>query len=183
MIHRRIFLCGFMTSGKSTIGPILANVLGWSFYDLDKVIEEEQSKSIVDIFKDSGEKEFRKIESETLRRLIDEKSIVVSLGGGTMANKQNVELLKSSGTTIYLKISPEVIYRRIKNKIDRPAFREFVLNEEPPEKFLDKINKMLIEREPFYLQSDLVIDTDATKIGNTVDLIAKKIKKMMYAKD
>lgn len=172
-----------MTSGKSTIGPILANVLGWTFYDLDKVIEQEHSKTIVDIFKDSGESEFRRIESETLSRLVEEEYIVVSLGGGTMTSKRNSEVLMKTGTTIYLKISPDVIYKRIKNKIDRPAFREFVLNEEPPEKFMEKINKMLIEREPYYLKSDLVINTDETRIGITVDIIAKKIKKMINEKN
>ncbi|MCK5592180.1 MAG: shikimate kinase, partial [Candidatus Pacebacteria bacterium] len=94
-----------MTSGKSTIGPILANVLGWSFYDLDNKIVEDQGRSIVDIFNDDGEEKFREIESETLKKLVKNKNLVIALGGGAIIGKGNLDLLKGTGKIIYLKSS------------------------------------------------------------------------------
>lgn len=174
-----IFLTGFMTSGKSTIGPILANVLGWNYYDLDLEIEKDVHKKIVDIFENEGEIFFRKIETEKLKELSGMNHSVISLGGGTMADNKNVDIIKNTGLTIYLKSSPESIYKRIKYKTDRPLFKDLVLGENTKEDFLEKIKDMLIKREPYYLKSDLVIDTDRTNIGKTVDLIAKKISRIL----
>ncbi len=172
-----------MTSGKSTIGPILANVLGWDFYDLDKVIEINEAQSIVEIFKDKGEKYFREAETQTLIKLSKVDNTIVSLGGGTVSNQKNLNILNSTGLLIYLKTSSNMIYKRIKNKIDRPSFRDLVLNENPEKDFLHKIDKMLMEREPYYSQAALTIDTDKTAIGITVDTIVKKIKKISYEKN
>jgi len=175
----RIYLTGFMTSGKSTIGPILANVLGWSFYDLDNKIVEVQGRSIVDIFNDDGEEKFREIESETLNKLVKNKNLVIALGGGAIVGKRNLDLLKKTGKIIYLKSSPEAIYRRIKNKIDRPVFRDLVLSENSEEDFIKRISDLLKEREPYYMNAHLIFDTDKTKIGVTVDAIAKQINKLI----
>ena len=175
----RFYLTGYMTSGKSTIGPILANVIGWDFYDLDRVIEVELGKSIVEIFEDDGEEFFRDYENKTLIKLSQFNKVIVSLGGGTISNKNNFEVIKSSGKLIYLKVSPDVIYKRIKNKIDRPLFRDLVLSENSEDEFLDKINKHLEDRLKFYEMADITIDTDAARIGVTVDKLAKKIKRMI----
>lgn len=172
-----------MTSGKSTIGPILANVLGWDFYDLDRVIEKNENQSIVDIFKEKGENYFRETETETLKKLSLVANTIVSLGGGTLSHQVNLDILTSTGLLIYLKTSSEMIYKRIKNKIDRPAFRDLVLNENPEEDFLHKIERMLSDREPFYSQAAITIDTDKTAIGITVDTIVKKIKKLTNDKN
>lgn len=169
-----------MTCGKSTIGPILANVLGWSFYDLDKVIVDEQKMSIVDVFEKHGEDYFRKIETEILKRLSGERLVIIALGGGAMAQEENVKILKSTGTTIYLRASIDVIYSRLKNKIDRPAFRDFVLDGKSINDFKQKISDMLNEREPFYMQADMVINSSDRRIGLMVDDLAKKVKKMLH---
>ena len=176
----RVYLTGFMTSGKSTIGPILANVLGWDFYDLDRVIEQDESMAVVDIFKNNGEQYFREKETETLTRLTCNEKAIISLGGGTIANKTNFDLMRESGLIVYLKVSPEVLYNRLKNKIDRPLFRDLVLEENPKEAFLDRINDLLAEREKYYCQADIVIDSDSTKVGVTVDQLAKELKKIEY---
>lgn len=172
-----------MTSGKSTIGPILANVLGWHFYDLDKVIVDEQGMSIVDIFEKYGEEHFRKVETDTLRRKSNEEKTVIALGGGTMTRDENVEILKSSGTVIYLRATIDVIYERLKNKIDRPAFRDLVLNGSTIEQFKEKIAQMLKDREPYYMKSDIIINTNQRRIGLTVDEIAKKMTKLLNEKN
>ncbi|MCF6269596.1 MAG: shikimate kinase [Melioribacteraceae bacterium] len=180
----RIYLTGFMTSGKSTIGPILANVLGWDFKDLDRVIEELEGNSVVDIFKKKGETYFRDIEYTFLQKFTNSKNLILALGGGTIAFERNLELLNNSGKIVYLKSSPEMIYKRIKNKIDRPIFRDLVLSENPkPEDFIERINKLLKEREPFYLSADICIDTDKTSIGVTVDKLAKILKRVINGKD
>lgn len=179
----RIYLAGFMTCGKSTIGPILANVLGWDFFDLDKVIVKKEKMEIVDIFEKKGEPYFRQIETDTLKELSTHSKVIIALGGGAMAQHENIEILKSTGLTIYLRASIDIIYKRLKNKIDRPAFRDFVLEGISVEEFKNKIAKMLKEREPFYLQADLVVNSSNKRIGLMVDDLAAKVKKIIYSKE
>lgn len=183
-IVERIYLTGFMTSGKSTIGPILANVLGWKFYDLDRVIEELEKTTVVDIFEQKGENYFREIEHTFLQKFSNSKKLILALGGGTIAFERNLKLLSNSGKVVYLKSSPEIIYKRIKNKIDRPIFRDLVLSENSkPEDFIERINKLLKEREPYYLTADICIDTDKTSIGVTVDKLAKILTRVIDEKN
>lgn len=171
-----IFLTGFMASGKSTIGPILANTIGWEFLDLDKVIETKTNKKIVEIFKESGEEYFRKIESETLKELTKLSRFVISLGGGTIENENNLDEMKKSGILIYLETSPEAAYRRLKFKRDRPALL-FENNEPTKEEFLNRINTILNRRLKYYNQADLKINTDNKPVGITVDMLAKILRK------
>ncbi len=173
---RIIYLAGFMTSGKSTIGPILANTLGWSFYDLDKVIEQKENMKVVEIFEKKGEEYFRGLESKTLEELSYNNNSVIALGGGAMANAGNVDIIKRFGKSVYLKCSPEAIYKRIRHKTDRPLFIDLVLNERPKEDFITRIETLLEEREVYYNKADFVINTDAKRIGITVDHIVKLLK-------
>ncbi len=179
----RIYFTGFMTSGKSTIGPITANVMGLNFYDLDKEIQKRESLTVTKIFETKGEEYFRKLESKVLEELSDEKMIVISLGGGTIINGNNLELIKKKGILIYIKVSPETLYERLKHKTDRPIFKEMVLNSVDKDDFTDKIKSMLIDREKYYLQADIVIETEKNKFGNNIDLLVKKIKKKLYERN
>jgi shikimate kinase len=179
-----IYLTGFMTSGKSTIGPILANVLGWEFNDLDRVIEERENKSVVEIFEQNGEEYFRDLEHDLLSQFSKMDKLILSLGGGSIAYDRNLKILKNSGKIVYLKSSPEMIYQRIKNKIDRPIFRDLVLSHTAkPKDFVDRIDKYLSKREPYYLEADIHIDTDKTSIGVTVDKLAKTLKRVLNEKN
>ncbi len=176
----RIYLTGFMTSGKSTIGPILANVLGWEFKDLDRVIEEQENKTVVEIFESNGEDYFRDLEYELLNKFSNEKKLILSLGGGTIAFDRNLGILKNNGKIVYLKSSSEMIYQRIKNKIDRPIFRDLVLAENSKSQdFIDRIEEHLKKREPYYLEADIHIDTDKSTIGVTVDKLAKLLARVI----
>jgi len=166
-----------MASGKSTIGPILANVLGWDYYDLDCEIERREKKKIVDIFEEDGEEYFRTLESSTLNDLSQVNKIVVSLGGGTMAKTDNLNMMKSTGKIVYLETSPEEVYNRLKKKTDRPLVRDLVLSNGSKEEFIARINKLLAERKPYYNQADITINTDTSNVGYTVDLIKKRIIK------
>jgi len=179
-VTKRIYLTGFMTSGKSTIGPILANVIGWEFCDLDREIEKHEEKSVVEIFENNGEEYFRNLEHKLLIILSKKTNIVLSLGGGTMAFDRNLSILKNTGITVYLKSSPEMIYQRIKNKIDRPIFRDLVLSgNAKPIDFINRIDNLLLKREPYYLESNICINTDLSNIGTTVDKLAKTITKVI----
>jgi shikimate kinase len=175
MHDKRIYLTGFMTSGKSTLGPILANVLGLDFYDLDREIEKEEDLTVVEIFEKKGEEYFRDVESRILKNLSTKNNIIISLGGGTIMSKNNFDLMKATGKIIYLKVSPGNLYRRLKNKIDRPLFKDLVLAENPQEDFINRIKGMLEKRSVFYEKADLSINTDNNPIGIIVDKIAKKI--------
>lgn len=168
-----------MASGKSTIGPILANVLGWDYYDLDCEIEKREAKKIVDIFEENGEEYFRALESSTLNDLSKVNNIVISLGGGTMAKDENLKLMKSTGKIIYLETSPDEVYKRLKKKTDRPLVKDLVLADAGKEEFIAKINKLLSERQPYYNQADIKISTDKANVGRTVDLIKKRIIKFI----
>jgi len=182
-MQERIYLTGFMTSGKSTLGKILANVLGWNFYDLDKEIESKENKKVTEIFETNGEKYFRDIETQILKYLSIDKKVVISLGGGTIVNDDNVKFITQNGKLIYLKVQPEIIYTRLKKKTDRPLFKEFVLAENSKEDFINKIESMISEREKYYNKADLVFDVDNSPIGLTVDKLAKIVNRMILEKN
>ena len=171
------YLTGFMAAGKSTIGPILANTLGWNFVDLDKAIEEEEAMKITNIFEARGEEYFRRKELEMLKAISKKNHLIVALGGGTIANSKNLKLLKETGRLIYLYSSPEMAYKRLVYKRDRPAL--LFEGEELPtkEQFLERIESLMTARKEFYEQADYFIDTDAEAVGKTVDKLARIIEK------
>lgn len=177
-----IFLTGFMASGKSTIGPILANTIGWEFLDLDRVIEEKTNKKIVAIFKELGEEYFRKLESDTLIELTKLSKYVISLGGGTIENEENLNHIKSRGILVYLETSPEAAYRRLKFKRDRPALL-FEDTEPSKEEFLDRINTIFNRRLKYYNQADVKINTDNKLVGITVDRLVKILRKDFHIEE
>ncbi len=167
-----IYLAGFMGSGKSTVGPILANTLGWIFFDLDRVIEEKTGKKIREIFEQDGEEYFRKLETETLKEVSVNNNVIISLGGGTIASDENIEILKNTGTLVYLKMSEEAAYERLKHKRDRPALKN-TSEDFSKEQLMNTINELMKTRAKYYEQADFTIDTDKLSVGRTVDKIVK----------
>ncbi len=120
MSYERVFLVGFMCSGKSTIGRMLAQELGWKFYDTDSVIETRESKSIAEIFRDKGEDYFRVLELETLKELSQESKVVISTGGGLGANEKAMHFMKSNGLVIWMDIDFKTFLERCSKSEDRP---------------------------------------------------------------
>jgi shikimate kinase len=171
------YLTGFMAAGKSTIGPILANTLGWNFLDLDKVIEEEEAMKITEIFETKGEDYFRKKELEMLKATSKKNHLIVALGGGTIAYGKNLQLLKKTGRLIYLHSSPETAYKRLVYKRDRPALLFEGENLPTKEQFMERIESLMSARQEFYEKADYIIDTDAEAVGKTVDKLARIIEK------
>lgn len=166
-----------MGAGKSTIGPILANTLGWDYYDLDKVIEAKIGKKIKQIFEDQGEKFFRETEREVLTELSKGENLIIALGGGTIANPSNLKILKYSGDIVFLKVSPEEIFKRVAFKKDRPLLNQGD-QKISSELLKEKIHQLYVERIKFYEQADIIINTDNSTVGQTVDEISKLIYKL-----
>ena len=102
---------------------------------------------------------------------------IISLGGGTIASDVNFGIIKSTGKIIYLKSSPEMAYKRLRFKKDRPAFVFDGVEVPTKEQFLERINQLLDSRKKYYEQCDFIVDTDNQTVGKTVDIIAKFINK------
>ncbi len=171
-----VFLAGFMGSGKSTIGPILANTIGYEFIDLDALIEREEKRKINEIFRADGEENFRIIERRAVRGLFAGRHRVVSLGGGTIAHQPTLNEIRAAGYLVYLKSDVTHIYHRLRSKADRPMLRDEEGNLLDADQLEQKIADLLRKREPFYEQADLVVHTDDKKIGYTIDELVKALK-------
>lgn len=176
-----IFLTGFSGSGKSTIGPLLANSLGYEFVDLDALIESERGKSINQIFADEGEIAFRQLEVRTLEKLIQRSKTVISLGGGVLEQPQAFALVTQAGTLVYLKSPVKTLARRLSNKTDRPLLKGEQGEKLSQEEIEKKIAALLARREPRYECADITVETDAKRIGSTVEELTRKIERYMRA--
>lgn len=152
-LTRRIFLIGFMGSGKSSLGKKLAGALQYDFVDTDKMIAAAAGKSVADIFAQEGEAFFREKERETLAQLAERENVVVSTGGGMACFYDNIALMNRLGVTIYLEAEPKLLARRLeKRKDERPLLRSTA--QEDLDKFIAEI---LQKRESFYRQADLTL--------------------------
>lgn len=151
----RIFLIGFMGSGKTTIGKALANKLHFSFTDLDSIIEKKKSKSLIEIFAEDGENAFRKEEHKALKKVIKNDNIVVSCGGGTPCFYNNMELINKTGISIYIKFPIGKLKSRLLPDIGK---RPLLINIDTPEDLESFIRKKLKEREEYYCKAKLIID-------------------------
>jgi shikimate kinase len=148
-----IYIIGFMGSGKTTAGKKLATLLGWSFIDLDKKIEEHTAKTIPEIFSQNGETYFREIETKLLRNLKSGYNTIISTGGGTPCHSDNMAFMLETGMTIYLQMTPGELKSRLsESKGERPLIKDLDQNE-----LLHFIEQMLAEREKWYSKSDIII--------------------------
>jgi shikimate kinase len=163
--RRLICLTGFMGSGKSTAGSLVARQLGWPHIDLDKRIAEAASLSIPEIFARLGEPEFRRLEREQLARVVGEsvasqKPRIVSLGGGTISQPQNLTFLRENGAAlIWLQCPVEELLLRCAVVTDRPLFRDET-----------SFRRLYEERLPAYESSDYRVDSHAEP-GRVVEQI------------
>ena len=180
MLSKIVYLAGFMTTGKSTIGPILSNTLGWNFYDLDEVIESKYNFSIKKLFNEKGEDEFRAIENKVLAELNPKENAIVALGGGTMMNQKNISLMKKKGLIVLFESSENEIYHRMKYKKNRPLALDNNGNILGEKELRNKIKELLQSRKKFYDQADIKIKTSNERIGITVDKLSKIISKNFY---
>lgn len=145
-----IALIGFMGTGKSTVGRIVAEQLDYDYLDTDALIEERSGKKISDIFAQNGEPAFRELEAQLVEELGARTSTVISTGGGLPTNPANLVSLKKHSLVLCLWLSPEKIYERVRDQSHRP-----LLHSPDP---LGKIRALLAAREQFYRQADVLIN-------------------------
>jgi shikimate kinase len=151
---RLIYIIGFMGSGKTTAGKKLASLLGWTFIDLDRKIEEAAKMSIPEIFSQHGEASFRQSESDILRSLGLESGAVISTGGGAPCHSENMSFMLGTGLTVYLRLTPFQLVSRLSNaREERPLIKGM-----KGEELLRFITGKLEEREKWYSQADLTVD-------------------------
>jgi shikimate kinase len=163
----KVFIVGYMLSGKSTIGKRLAKLMNYTFIDTDKEIENQYKLSVSDIFKKYGEETFRLLERKYLLTLQEKDNIVVSTGGGLVCFNDNMQWVKANGVSIYLKLSPAAIVSRHKiSKRIRPLLRD-----KTDEEALEYITKTLQEREIFYNQADFSFDALNLKAEEIIKII------------
>ena len=172
----RIYLTGFMGSGKSTIGPILANTLGYDFADVDRVVEKSEGLAVKEIFREKGEAYFREKEFQALLTLSVRPHLVISLGGGTLVQPAAFELIRSTGILVYLKMSPDEVMRRLQHRTDRPLLLDAEGGKLPEDELRARIEILYQERSPLYEAADVVVTTDETRVGMTVDRIVKLVR-------
>jgi shikimate kinase len=163
-----IYLVGFMGTGKTAVGKELAKSLKFKFVDLDDLIVRKEKRAINDIFSQSGEPCFRKVEKEQLREIASQKNQVVSCGGGIVIDPENIALMQQSGRLIALTARPEVIFERTKNGVHRP-----LLNVADP---LGRITELLNIRKPYYEKADALIDTSDLSVRQVVENILELTK-------
>lgn len=146
-----IYLVGFMGSGKSTVGRMLAEEIGWRFADTDEDIEIQQKKTISDIFAQNGEEHFRRIEQEAIARRVRSvrtgNPLVLSIGGGAFTREENVELLTGNGVTIWLDTAFPVVKKRVSGATHRPLAKD-------PQRFED----LYQARREFYGKAEYRIE-------------------------
>jgi shikimate kinase len=165
-----IFLVGFMGSGKSTAGKLLAQRVAWKFIDLDALIEQEEACSISDIFAHRGEAAFRRREHEILRRLVEESlrqsrqpgtGRVIALGGGTFAQQANFELLQRAGAvTVWVECPLEELLMRCALMQNRPLFRDEA-----------SFRRLYEERLPYYRQATYSVRSGRSEPADVVQQI------------
>ena len=164
-----VFLIGYMGSGKSTIGRNLSEIMDIPFIDLDSVIEKEIGISIHNIFRDKGEHFFREQEHSILTNFdFGNKSIIAS-GGGTPCFFNNHNFMKTIGATIYLKVTPSELFKRLQLNKKRPLLFNNKLN------LKDFVNQQLLDREKYYQMSDYIIESDDISINQVNELVNKII--------
>ena len=149
----KFFLTGYMGSGKSTTGQKLASKLNYEFVDLDKLIESDYKQTIPEIFATKGEKEFRAMEHNTLKRLMEKDNVVVACGGGTPCYYNNMELMRNNGVTVYIKMSVDALMERLNNAKEK---RPLIQNKTEAE-LRTFIKRQLEKREDIYHKAQYTV--------------------------
>lgn len=165
---KNIVLLGFMGTGKSVVGRRLAVELKYQFIDTDQMVEEKAGKKISEIFAQQGESKFRNLEFEAAQEAAGRSGHVISTGGGIVLNPANLEALGRNGILISLQARPEIIFKRVQK---RAGLRPLLQRPDP----LAEIERLLLEREPYYRRASFIIDTSDMQLEEVVHQIKKKV--------
>lgn len=160
----RVYLTGFMGTGKSTVGAYLSRITSRRIIDTDSLIEKETGMSIAEIFKSHNEAYFRELERSVLKSTFQLKNVIISTGGGLPAYEDNMTLINDHGVSVCLTARPEIILSRISQTGSiRPLLQG--------ENGLENLNLLMQKRAYYYMSADILIDTS----DKTVEEIAKQI--------
>jgi shikimate kinase len=153
---QNLTLIGFMGTGKSSVGRLVAQLLHFTYLDTDQVVEFRAHKSVSDIFRQDGEPSFRQWERIIVEELAHRKKTVISTGGGLPTDQANIDSLKSHSLVVCLWASAETIYERVRSHDHRPLLE----GDNPRE----KIQQLLSVREPYYRQADVLVNTERRSV-------------------
>ena len=168
MADKNVVIVGFMGTGKSTVGKMLAKRLKRRWVDVDQRIEETEKRKISEIFEKEGEAHFRRIEKEMIRTVTAERGVIIMTGGGAVVDPDNRAALKKNGLLITLSATPETIFQRVRKSRHRPLLKGDLLTE---------IKRLLAEREPFYRESDHTFQTDGKTAAQVASMIETELAK------
>jgi len=167
---KNIVLVGFMGTGKTEVGVLLAKKLNMNFIDTDELIEEREKDRIVRIFQVKGEEYFRNVEEKVIEEVSNLKNCVIAVGGGAIIREKNYLNLKKNGILICLTATPEEIYKRTLPKKDRPLLLK-------SKNVIETIKELLEMRKPYYDRVNYKIDTTKKTIEEVVNEIIEILKK------
>ena len=171
----RVFLCGYMGSGKTTLGKALAKEMSLTFIDLDAFIEARQHKRVKEIFADIKEEGFRALERKAILADYDSETVIIALGGGTPCFFDNMEIINKAGISIYLKPTEErLLQRLIIGKHKRP-----LLQNKSDDEILSVIREQLLWREPYYSKAKLTFDSTELENSKEISSTTKKLAEMI----
>ncbi|HEY1719193.1 MAG TPA: shikimate kinase [Verrucomicrobiae bacterium] len=161
-------LIGFMGTGKTSVGRLVAESLDFDYLDTDEMIQSGTGRIISDIFKTDGEPAFRALEEKVVVELANRAKTVVATGGGLPTDPKNLANLKKHALVVCLWASPEKIWERVKNQSHRP-----LLHDENPQA---KIRELLAAREPFYKQADVLLNTELRSVREVAQQIVHQFR-------
>lgn len=164
--HKNIILCGFMGSGKTTVGRVLAEMTGRRFVDMDDYIIARENKSVSKIFEDSGEAYFRQLETESAKELSEKSGLVIASGGGTLTVQTNIDIFKTNGVIVLLDTRIEIIKERLKDDTARPLLQK-------PDRDA-VIEELYQKRLPLYrTAADIIIPADKDPLSVAQEIMKK----------
>jgi shikimate kinase len=163
----KIFLIGFMGSGKTHWGRLWSADSLFSFVDLDHAIEKEEGKTIAKIFEEKGEQYFRELETSTLRSFNEDENIIIACGGGTPCFNNNMQWMNEHGVTVYLRATPKQLANRLaKEQEQRPLLHS--VDKHELENFIEE---KLNEREAFYSEAQIILDEENATVETIKEII------------
>ena len=172
---RRIILIGYMGSGKTTVGKALSKETGIMFYDLDWYIESRMRKTVAQIFAEKGEEGFRKIEHNMLHEVAEFENVIISCGGGTPCFFDNIDYINQQGEVVYLKATPEVLYRHLlMGKVERPLIKN-----KTPEELIAYITEQVAKREEFYNKARYTLDVSLMDNYEKIQLSVDQLRQLL----
>ncbi|MCD4670398.1 MAG: shikimate kinase [Actinomycetia bacterium] len=168
-MKNNIALIGFMGSGKTTAGRLLADRIGYLFLDLDELIEISEQRKINDIFRESGEDHFRDIELKTIKKIAYNKACVFACGGGVVLRGENMKIISKNSYVVYLMVSPLEAVKRLFRSMDRPLL--------PDKKRNERIHELIDAREKLYSgYADIIINNEKISPEDTIERIIASVQ-------